>query len=45
VREINHVLVKHRIWIAQNKSWLIFVQHSCIVVLKFLASGSEEHGV
>ena len=47
VRVVNHVLVEHRVWIAQNKCrQLLEVVFSLrIILVKLLACGWEEHGI
>ena len=45
MREVDHVLIEHCIWVAQNKSGLVFVQFTGICIVDRLTGGREEHGV
>lgn len=45
VRVVDHMLVEHRIRVAQDKSWFVFIKHSRGFVLKLFTCGGEEHGV
>ena len=43
--EINHVLVKHSVWIAKNKGVLLFVCRFPVAILKRFACCCEKHHV
>jgi hypothetical protein len=45
VRIVDHVLVKHGIWVAQNKGWLSFIAQSVVSIINNFAVCCEKHRV
>ena len=45
MREVDHVLVKHGIWVAQYERRQSFVAHSWVFVIDCFACRGEKHGV